>query len=280
MTWPASQARLSSLQGGPGRGGAEEQEERSGRTRRGKGRGPPRPGGAHFPPSLPWDPGAGGGERPQPSPSAPAARCPETRPPPPAPAPVPGAARGSVVTSPHPAPKYESAAAGPAPRKGGAGERRWPEGPGRALRPLLPPRGAGRSARGRAPSAAPGSALAHGARRGRGRSVGATAPAGAPRARGGPRGGWLGKPRGRASREARGPVLLGRKAPPRPRLEALFSRAQRTLLGRPRNCRETPPAPTATTRRPDAPTPEAESSGLGRRNSWLIKDHYSPPFFN
>nr|XP_055142929.1 translation initiation factor IF-2-like [Symphalangus syndactylus] len=87
---------------------------------------------------------------------------------PPTPAPVPGAARAAAVTSPHPAAKYEPAAAAPTPRwVGGRGE-----GAGKAGR-------AGQGGEGRA--GCPGPARC--ARVGRGeararRSAAATAPAG------------------------------------------------------------------------------------------------------
>lgn len=195
-----------------------------------------RRGRAHFPPPRLWEPGAGGGGGPCRPSSTAAARCPETRPPPAAP--VPGAASVSAVTSLHPAPKYESAAAPPTPQRAGAGEGRrrgGSEGAGEGDGPSSLPRGQGGSARGRAPPAALGSAGLAG-RGGAGRG-GARArrqrrshrPYRAVRQRGAAGAALWGKPRGRASRAPRRPVLLGRKALPGPRLRPT-SRAQRSLL--------------------------------------------------
>lgn len=192
--------------------------------------GPRAPGRSPLPFPLLWEAAAGGGGRPLPFPPGAAARCAETRPPPPAPTPVPGAARVSPVTSPQSDPKCESAAArSTPPRRGrerpGEGRGRSGRGPARPpLPPLSLPPGAGRVCRGRTPPAAPQSAPAHRARRGRGLSSEAAAPAGRSAGGGGGGagrggGGPAGEAAGRASRAAHRPVLLGRKAPPRPRPE-------------------------------------------------------------
>lgn len=201
------------LQGGPGRRGAEKPNERSrpACTRGGQGPGPRAPGeGA-------------------------AVRCPGTRPP--LPWPVPGAARVSAVTSPHPAPKYESAAAQPTRRKGGGRGRAAPGWREEGSGPFFPPAWLGRVCPPRPGQPGPlGEARARPQRHGR-------RPYSAIRGRGTRRGeAQRGKPLGRASRAVRRPMLLGRKAAA---ALAPAPRAQRPLLMRPQHCTETPPAATA-----------------------------------
>lgn len=114
-----------------------------------------------------------------------------------------------VRVSPQPGRPRGGAGAGEGRRRGRRGADGWG-----ARGPLRPPPRRGRVF----PGARPGPAL--GARRGRGRRSEAAARLG--REAGGRRGeveAGRGKPGDRASRAARGPVLLGRKARPRPRPE-------------------------------------------------------------
>lgn len=189
--------------------------------------GPRAPGRSPLPFPLLWEAAAGGGGRPLPFPPGAAARCAETRPPPPAPTPVPGAARVSPVTSPQSDPKCESAAArSTPPRRGrerpGEGRGRSGRGPARPPpSPALPPARRGARLQGPDPARrAPvgpgpqGEARARPQQRGR-RPSGPLSGRGRGRGGGGP----AGEAAGRASRAAHRPVLLGRKAPPRPRPE-------------------------------------------------------------
>lgn len=211
------------------RRGKQDAPSRRARTSPGPGPGPRAPGRSPFPFPFPWEPAAGGG----------GGRCP------PHPARPPGAQKLGL---PLPPPRLLSArpasrrsrlpirlqsTSQPLPRRpgreagagggegrggggGGRGRRGGPDGRVSALGPLSLPLGAGAAGPAHCAPVGPsprGEAWARPQQRGH-------RPCRALRGRGAGQGeAPPGKPRGRASGAARGPVLLGRKAPPRPRPE-------------------------------------------------------------
>lgn len=225
MTWPPSQARLPAAgrPGAPGdrRAAGTKAARTRAHTRRGAGRGPRAPGGARVPSPSPGNPARGEGlAAPRPGRQVPRNPASSSRP--------RACSRRSSGPGGHVSPsgsKVRVSLRPGRPRGGaGAGEgrcrgRRGADGRGARGLPRPPAR------RGRVlPGAWPGTRArvgpALGARRRRGRRGEAAARLGLEE--GGRRGegeARRGKPGGRASGAARGPVLLGWKARPRPRSE-------------------------------------------------------------